>query len=134
MEWIPRSENEQADYLSRLWDSDDWGLSATSFQLVEDVWDPPSIDRFASYLNAKLSRFNSKYLNPGSEAIDAFFIDWAGENNYVCPPVSLVPRVLLHMFNCKTCGTLIVPMWYSAPIWPMIYTRGVLLIPSSLIG
>ena len=27
MEWIPRSQNDQADFLSRIYDPDDWGLS-----------------------------------------------------------------------------------------------------------
>ena len=31
MEWIPRSQNDQADYLSRIYDVDDWGLSLFLF-------------------------------------------------------------------------------------------------------
>ena len=70
---------------------------------------------FANYLNAKLPRFNSRFCNPGSEGIDSFVMDWAGENNFVYPPVFLIPQVLLHMRNCKASGTLIVPLWHSAP-------------------
>ena len=93
MEWIPRTENEQADFLSRVYDPDDWGLSHSTFQSIDRMWGPHSIDRFANHLNSKLSRFNSRYWNPGSEGIDTFIMNWAEENNYVCPPVSLVPRV-----------------------------------------
>ena len=32
MEWIPRTQNDKADFLSRICDSDDWGLSWNTFQ------------------------------------------------------------------------------------------------------
>ena len=44
---------------------------------------------------------------------------WPGKI-IVCPPVCLILRVLLHMHNCKASGSLIVPLWHSAPFWPMI--------------
>lgn len=111
MEWIPRSQNDQADFLSRICDSDDWGLSEQTFSKIDQIWGPHSIDRFANHLNLKLPRFNSRFWNLDSEDIDAFVLDWSGENNYVCPPICLIPRVLLHMRNCKATGTLIVPHW-----------------------
>ena len=40
MEWIPRSENDQADFLSRIYDSDDWGLSWDTFHKIDSVWGP----------------------------------------------------------------------------------------------
>ena len=125
MEWIPRELNEQADFLSRIYDADDWGVSDATFSCIDAVWGPHSIDRFANHLNHKLPRFNSRFWNPGCEDIDTFVVDWSGENNYVCPPISLIPRVLLHMANCCACGTLIVPLWYSAPFWPMLTCDGV---------
>ena len=125
MEWIPRTQNDKADFLSRICDSDDWGLSWNTFQNIDLVWGAHSIDRFANCLNAKLPRLNSRFWNPGSEGIDSFVMDWAGENNFICPPVSLIPRVSLHMRNCKASGTLIVPLWLSAPFWPMICPDGV---------
>ena len=82
------------------------------------------MDRFASYYNNKTPRFNSRYWNPGCEAIDTFTVDWFLENNWVVPPISLVPRVLKHMQNTRAIGTLICPCWYSAPFWPMLYPDG----------
>ena len=126
MEWIPRSQNDQADFLSRIFDSDDWRLSPLSFQHIDLVWGPHSVDRFANHVNAKLPRFNSRFWNPGSEGIhvDAFVMDWHGENNYACPPIRLIVRVLHHMRNCKASGSLIVPLWHSAPFWPMVSPDG----------
>ena len=46
---------------------------------------------------------------------------WVGENNWLLPPVSLVPRVIRHLFLCRSMGTLIVPKWVSAPFWPMFF-------------
>lgn len=44
---------------------------------------------------------------------------WAGENSWLVPPVSLVTRVIRYLSVCRSVGTLIVPKWVSAPIWPM---------------
>ena len=86
------------------------------------MWGPHTIDQFASYFNTQLPRFNSRFWNPGSEAVDAFTCDWQGENNWWCPPVYLVPRVLRHAQATKATGTLLVPNWPSATFWPMLFT------------
>ena len=38
MEWIPRTENEVADYISRIVDSDDWHISADVFSMLDGAW------------------------------------------------------------------------------------------------
>ena len=38
MEWIPRSQNDQADFLSRIYDPDDWGLSWDTFRKIDLLW------------------------------------------------------------------------------------------------
>jgi hypothetical protein len=60
-EWVPRKENEQADYLSKIQDVDDFGLNPTCFELISRVFGPLEVDRFASEHNAKLTRFNAFY-------------------------------------------------------------------------
>ena len=52
IEWLPRSQNEKADYLSRIVDTDDWSLSYRLFGFVESRWGPHTVDRFSSYYNA----------------------------------------------------------------------------------
>jgi hypothetical protein len=123
-EWIPRLENELADYISRIVDHDDWMLNPEVFGELDKLWGPHSVDRFEDRNNAQLSRFNSRFWNPGSEAMDAFTVNWSCENNWWCPPVSLIPRVLRHAQNCICEGTLIVPLWRSAVYWPMICPNG----------
>ena len=123
-EWVPRELNEQADYLSRIVDLDDWMLNPQVFEQLDTLWGPHTVDRFASCDNAQLPRFNSRCWNPGSEAVDAFTVNWRGENNWWCPPVVLIPRVIRHAQICAARGTLIVPHWPSAPFWPIICPSG----------
>ena len=42
-----------------------------------------------------------------SDASDT--VDWAGENNQLCPSVALVPRVFKYAQHCNVQGTLVVP-------------------------
>ena len=119
-EWIPRELNERADYLSRIIDYDDWQLNPSVFSELEDCWGPHSVDRFASFHNCQVPRFNSRCWNPGSEAVDAFTVDWSGENNWWCPPIGLIPRVIRHAQACRAEGSMVVPLWPSAVFWPLV--------------
>ena len=82
------------------------------------------MDRFANLHNCQVPRFNSWCWNPGSEAVDAFTVDWAGENNWLCPPIGLLPRVIPHAQSCRAKGSMVVPMWPSAPFWPLLCPHG----------
>ncbi|XP_065915901.1 uncharacterized protein [Dysidea avara] len=123
-EWIPRRENEVADYISRIIDYDDWSLNPLVFKELDRLWGPHTIDRFADWCNNQVSRFNSRYYCPGTEAIDAFTCDWGQDINWWCPPPFLVPRLLKHASITKAKGTLVIPKWVSAPFWPLIFPNG----------
>ena len=45
---------------------------------------------------------------------------WQHENCLVVPPVVLLFKVLIFMFQCNTRGTLVVPYWPSKPPWPLL--------------
>ena len=81
-EWIPRNENQIADELSRVVDYDDWGLNSKVFAWLDSLWGPHTVDRFASSHNAQLYQYNSRFCEEGTEAVDAFTVNWAGENNW----------------------------------------------------
>ena len=123
VEWIPRSANERADFLSRVKDYDDSRVKRNFFLMVEERWDPHSVDRFANHENSQLPRFNSRFCCPDTETVDAFSVSWAGENNWLVSPIFLIPRVLNHIFAHGGKGTLVVPSWPSAPFWSMIFTE-----------
>ncbi|CAC5408504.1 unnamed protein product [Mytilus coruscus] len=91
MVWVPRAENETADFLSRIVDSDDWSISEFVFQIVESLWGPHEVDWFASDDNFILIVFYSRFWNVNSSGVDAFSVDWRGINGLFVPPVSLIP-------------------------------------------
>ena len=66
VEWLPRTQNERADYLSKIADYDDWTVKDCYFHAGTSIWSPCSVDCFASYKNRRVSRFYSKYFNPDS--------------------------------------------------------------------
>ena len=74
MKWIPRDLNSSADHLSRMIDFDDYTINDDVSQILDVRWGPHTIDRFACS-HAKLSRFNSRFYQPGTEAVDAFLQD-----------------------------------------------------------
>ena len=60
MAWIPRGENEIADYLSRLVDYDDWQVDPTLFRWLDNMWGPFTVDNFADNNNTQLPTFHCK--------------------------------------------------------------------------
>ena len=119
--WIPREDNTKADYLSNVIDYDDWQTTNEFFELIDSIWGPHTVDRFASADNAKLQRFNSLFWHPSSEAVDAFSKSWRLENNWLVPPIALVCRTIKHLLFCRAEGTLIVPKWPSSPFWTLLF-------------
>ena len=121
--WIPRTENEKADYISKMFDFEDRGVSLHFFAFMDQMWRPYTVDRFASSVSTKLHRFNSLFWNHGSETIDAFSQNWFSENNWLVPPINLMIRAIRHLVTCKAKGTLIVPEWKSAAFRPLIFSK-----------
>ena len=83
------------------------------------------MDRFADNVNKKMKRFNSKYFCPGTNDVNAFTKDWSVDNNWLCPPVSLVGATIRHFRLGKGRGTLLVPMSQRSYYWPRIYPNGI---------
>ena len=83
--WVPQEQNQLADYLSKLTDVDDWGISPDFFLWISTLWGPFTVDRFATWYNTKCLRFNSRFWNPGCEGMDALTQNWHGENSGLVP-------------------------------------------------
>ena len=120
IEWIPRSANEVADYLSKIFDFDDWCVRDSYFRAVDSMWGPFTVDCFANSVNAKVSRFYSLFFQPGSLGVDSLALDWGQENCWLVLPVCFIPRALMHFLNCRSRGTLVVPFWPSSLFWPYL--------------
>ena len=124
IEWIPRQANEIADYVSRIRDFDDRMLNPSLFQFLDSNLGPHTVDCFASEQNRQILRFHSRYWSPGAEAVDTFTVNWSDEICWLLPPVYLIGRALSHGRACHAQGTLLVPLWKSAPFWPLLCPDG----------
>ena len=100
--------DSQSGYLSKIIDYDDWEITPQLFRLLEGKFGPHTVDCFADYNNCKVQKFYSRFWNPGSAGIDAFFHSWEGENALLVPPVLLASRVLKFMHSCKAQRTFVV--------------------------
>lgn len=74
LEWIPRTKNEKADYISKMVDYQDWHTTHGLFTHINSMWGPFTVDRFANHINTKLPRFNSVFWNPDTEHVDCFSV------------------------------------------------------------
>ena len=90
------------------------------FRLVDAKCVPHTIDRFASYYNAQLPRFNSKFASPGCSSVNAMVQDWSIEINWVCPPARVVVDAVRVLTACSGRRTLIIPERPSAYFWPLL--------------
>ena len=112
-----------ADLASReadLVDIEDWCLSESFFKILNNEYGPFSVDCFANFYNAKVTKFYSLYHCPNTSGVDAFTHNWFGENVLLVPPVSAIGRALTHLRLCKAKGVLVVPQWPSSYFWPII--------------
>ena len=75
IEWIPRSDNEVADYISKTRDFDNWKVHPAIFQCLDRAWGPFTVDCFASDYNCQLERFHSRYCVPNMEAVETFTVN-----------------------------------------------------------
>ena len=121
--WVPREENTEADLLSKQIDYDDWYITSELVSMLTRKWGKVTIDRFASHTNRKVDRFNSKYICPGTEGVNAFSVDWSHENNLLVPPVYLIPKTITHFLASKfsSKAILLCPYWPSSTFWPMLF-------------
>ena len=93
----------------------------------------PSIDLFASRVNAKTDCFVSWHPEPGAMAVDAFSISWANLKCYSFPPFSLLTQVLAKIRIDKALVLLIDPVWTTQNWYPLLLQLAVehpILLPS----
>ena len=130
VQWIPRTQNEMADYLSKIVDFDDWKLNPRLFQIAEARWGAHSVDRFASHSNNMVALFNSYFWCPGSAGIDAFSqADWSSHNNWCNPPFKLMGRLLRLLREQGAVASVVVPVWPGQSWWVSLCPDGCHLAP-----
>ena len=100
--WVGREYNKEADKISETIDSYDWYTTQSLTNILEQRWGKISIDRFTSDISQKSERFNSRYLCPETEGMDAFSFDWSNEINLLVPATHLIPRAIKQFLKSLT--------------------------------
>lgn len=108
--------NQHADFLSRIQSPYDWRLDNRMFQVLDLKFGPHTIDRFAAATNAHLTVFNSLYHDPYTSGVDALAQgDWKDHNNFVNPPLFLLPKIIDKVIQDQALATIVAPVWKAQP-------------------
>ena len=101
--YLPGQANVLADLLSRRGQvvGTEWSLHPQVARSLLRVWGNPSIDLFATCLNAKLPLHCSLVPDPQAVFEDAFRHPWDDLDLYAFPPFPLVGRVIAHVRACR---------------------------------
>ena len=67
--------------------------------IIKSRWSNITIDRFSLDKNQKSKRFNSRYLCPEKERVNAFSLYWSSEFNFLVPLVYLKSKKKLITFS-----------------------------------
>ena len=120
--WVPGREliRRGVDGLSRVVDVNDWEVNEATWSRIREWSSELQVDRFASGKNARLERWNSRFHEPGVEAVDALMQDWRGVSNYACPPLCLMSQVVELVRSQQAATTLVVPVWKNQAWWPLL--------------
>lgn len=108
--------NIRSDRLSRLPQKYEWSLHPEIFNYLDRKFGPHTIDRFASINTSQCEIYNSRFLDPLSSGLNALEqTDWQEHNNYVNPPLRLLPEILRLVVSQKAVATIIAPYWPAMP-------------------
>ncbi len=119
---IPGKLNVQADYESRSHNLDmEWCLRDEVFTYVCEQFGTPSIDLFASRINARVKNYVAWRPDPYALHVDAFQLSWSGLNAYAFPPFSVITQVLQKARRERPASLiLIAPRWPTKPWFPLL--------------
>lgn len=114
---IRSEENSLADALSRGSPFDDLELLPAEWRRLERAHGPHTVDCYATAATARVARFYSLLPEPRSAGAAALAQDWRGENAFVFPPPSELPRIAqLLQEQPHVAATVVVPHW-PAQAW-----------------
>ena len=107
--------NVQADRRSRILSPYEWKLHPRIFLMLENLWGPHSINRFASEMMTQLPRYNSLFADLDTEAVDCMTQDWSKDNNFINPPFWMLNKVVRKIKEDHAEATVIAPYWKAQP-------------------
>ena len=112
--YLPGESNVLADVLSRRGQvvGTEWSLHPQVARALLRAWGNPSIDLFATCLNAKLPLYCSLVPDPQAIFEDAFRHPWDDLDLYAFPPFALVGREIARVQqSSRVVMTLVAPLW-----------------------
>ena len=112
--YLPGESNVLADVLSCRGQvvGTEWSLHPQVARALLRTWGNPSIDLFATCLNAKLPLYCSLVPDPQAVFEDAFRHPWDDLDLYAFPPFALVGRVIARVQqSSRVAMTLVAPLW-----------------------
>ena len=112
--YLPGQNNVLADLLSRRDQAiaTEWTLHRQVAKALLSSWGSPSIDLFASRLNAQLPVYCSLVPDDQAALEDAFRHPWDNLDVYAFPPFALLGKVLSRVRQSRNCSmTLVAPLW-----------------------
>lgn len=119
--YIRSKDNIEADKESRNINHDtEWELADYAFKEITTYFGHPTVDLFASRINAKCPKFVSWKRDPMAFEIDAFTLDWSKYFFYAFPPFSQITRCLEKISIDQAKGILVFPWWPSQPWFPLL--------------
>ena len=119
---IPGVLNTEVDEESRKINSNsEWKLDSRVLQsTLTQLEFTPSVDLFASRLNAQYECYVSFRPDPEAFAVDAFSLSWQSLDFYAFPPFSVITRVLQKVRRDRAEGIIVVPRWPTQVWWPVL--------------
>lgn len=115
--YVPSQFNPADSPSRRMTAQLEWAISSSFFQHLNSTWGPHSVDLFATAANAKVPRYVSWQHEATAWKQDAFSSSWRDLGRaYICPPWSLLNRVLEKIRIDRVQATVITPQW-PAMIW-----------------
>ena len=119
---IPGVLNTEVDEESRKINSNsEWKLDSRVLQsTLTQLKFTPSVDLFASRLNAQYERYVSFRPDPEAFAVDAFSLSWQSLDFYAFPPFSVITRVLQKVRRDRAEGIIVDPRWPTQVWWPVL--------------
>jgi hypothetical protein len=87
--YIRSASNVWAYRLNRETDNADWQLATHIFRYYDKKWGSHSINRFASFANKQLPRYNVKWRDGRTKAVNSIHLpdrDWHHETSWCNPP------------------------------------------------
>ena len=108
--YIRSAANVWADNLSRATDNSDWKLAPRKFRHFSRTWGTHTIDCFASFTNKQVPRYNAKWLDGTTEAVDSLrlsYLEWRRENNWCNPRWELLDDLVIKLRPSEALATVI---------------------------